>query len=205
MKYGNRSRVQQKIRHLAPLDGCTCAFEEWIYGRQKKKKSHDMAYMLLVVIRIASPRQFNWVPTTYVCMEKYGNTSSNTHLNCFSACYIMVFLQWDYVSTHISLHTSSAVRVLWDANYGEEGSHYLGKQVTALKNKGTVQILGFWTDRSGQTVLTQIRLLQSMIKPILFNFRILGVQIFQFFMALWKMELPWRSVFFLYINWGSRP
>ena len=28
MKYGSRRRVPPKIRHLAPLDGCTCAFEE---------------------------------------------------------------------------------------------------------------------------------------------------------------------------------
>ena len=34
MKYGNRRRVWPKIRHLAPLDGCACTFEEWIYGGQ---------------------------------------------------------------------------------------------------------------------------------------------------------------------------
>ena len=28
MKYGKRRRVRPKIRHLAPLDGCICAFEE---------------------------------------------------------------------------------------------------------------------------------------------------------------------------------
>ena len=28
MKYGNRERVPLKIRHLAPLNGCACAFEE---------------------------------------------------------------------------------------------------------------------------------------------------------------------------------
>ena len=28
MKYGSRQRIQPKIRHLAPLDGCACAFEE---------------------------------------------------------------------------------------------------------------------------------------------------------------------------------
>ena len=35
MKYGSRRRVRPKIRHLAPLDGCACAFEEWVYGGQK--------------------------------------------------------------------------------------------------------------------------------------------------------------------------
>ena len=28
MKYGSRRRVRPKIRHLAPLDGRACAFEE---------------------------------------------------------------------------------------------------------------------------------------------------------------------------------
>ena len=32
MKYGSRRRVRPNIRHLAPLDGCTWAFEEWVYG-----------------------------------------------------------------------------------------------------------------------------------------------------------------------------
>ena len=35
IKYGNRWRLRPKIRHLAPLDGCACAFEEWVYGGQK--------------------------------------------------------------------------------------------------------------------------------------------------------------------------
>ena len=36
MKYdGSRRRVRPKIRHLAPLDGWACAFEEWVYGGRK--------------------------------------------------------------------------------------------------------------------------------------------------------------------------
>ena len=35
VKYGSRRRVQPKNRHLAPLDGCACAFEEWVYGGRK--------------------------------------------------------------------------------------------------------------------------------------------------------------------------
>ena len=31
VKYGSRRRVLSKIRHLAPLDGCACVFEEWVY------------------------------------------------------------------------------------------------------------------------------------------------------------------------------
>ena len=46
MNYGSRRRVRPKIRHLAPLDGCTCVFEEWIYRGQKVPKSHEMAQMV---------------------------------------------------------------------------------------------------------------------------------------------------------------
>ena len=35
MKYGSRQRVWWKMEHLAPLDGCACVFEEWIYGGRK--------------------------------------------------------------------------------------------------------------------------------------------------------------------------
>ena len=35
MKYGSRRRFRPKIRHLGPLDGCACAFEEWVYGGRK--------------------------------------------------------------------------------------------------------------------------------------------------------------------------
>ena len=35
MNDGSKWRVQPNIRHLAPLDGCTCIFEEWVYGGWK--------------------------------------------------------------------------------------------------------------------------------------------------------------------------
>ena len=35
IKYGNRRRVRPNISHLAPLDGCACMFEEWVYGGRK--------------------------------------------------------------------------------------------------------------------------------------------------------------------------
>ena len=35
IKYGSSRRIRPKIRHLAPLDGCACVFEEWVYGRRK--------------------------------------------------------------------------------------------------------------------------------------------------------------------------
>ena len=34
-QYGSRQKVQPKIGHLVPLDGCVCASEEWVYGGQK--------------------------------------------------------------------------------------------------------------------------------------------------------------------------
>ena len=43
MKYGSRWRVRPKIRHVAPLDGCACAFEELVYGGRKVPYSHEMA------------------------------------------------------------------------------------------------------------------------------------------------------------------
>ena len=45
MNYGSRRRVRQKIRYLAPLDGCACVFEEWIYGGQKVPKSHELVHI----------------------------------------------------------------------------------------------------------------------------------------------------------------
>ena len=38
IKYGSGWRVRQNIRHLAFLDGCTCAFEVWVYGGRKVPK-----------------------------------------------------------------------------------------------------------------------------------------------------------------------
>ena len=45
MNYSRR-RIRQKIRHLAPLDGCAGVFEEWIYWGQKVPKSRELARML---------------------------------------------------------------------------------------------------------------------------------------------------------------
>ena len=47
MTYGSRRRVRSKIRHLAPLDGCACAFEEWVYGGRKVSSSHELVCMML--------------------------------------------------------------------------------------------------------------------------------------------------------------
>ena len=36
INYGSRQMVRPTIRHLAPLDGCICAFEEWVYRGRKE-------------------------------------------------------------------------------------------------------------------------------------------------------------------------
>ena len=43
---GSRQRVRPKIRHLALLDGCECAFKKLVYGGRKVAKSHDMAHFM---------------------------------------------------------------------------------------------------------------------------------------------------------------
>ena len=45
MKYGSRQRVRQKTRHLSPLDGCACAFEERVYGVRNVPESHELAHL----------------------------------------------------------------------------------------------------------------------------------------------------------------
>ena len=46
MNYGSRRRVRPNIRHLAPLDGCACVFQEWILiivvnsSRSRTRLSH---------------------------------------------------------------------------------------------------------------------------------------------------------------------
>ena len=50
-----------KIRHLASLDGCSCVFEEWIYGGQKVPKSHELAQIPSLSVQILGLQQFLWV------------------------------------------------------------------------------------------------------------------------------------------------
>ena len=52
MNDGGRRRVILKIRHLAPLDGCACVFEEWVYGGHKVPKFHEVAQFIFVVSSI---------------------------------------------------------------------------------------------------------------------------------------------------------
>ena len=47
MKYGSRRRVQPKIRHLAPLDGCACAFNNEF---TEDEKCHNLISWLKCII-----------------------------------------------------------------------------------------------------------------------------------------------------------
>ena len=53
IKYGSKWRVRPKIKDLAPLDGCTCVFEEWVYRGRKVPKSHELAHFSLLFIKLA--------------------------------------------------------------------------------------------------------------------------------------------------------
>ena len=44
MKYGNGHRARLKIGHLAPLDGCSCAFEERVC---EDRKYHNLMTWLI--------------------------------------------------------------------------------------------------------------------------------------------------------------
>ena len=48
IKYGSRQMVWPKLRHLAPLDGCACTFEEWVYGGRKVPYAHAMAQIMFL-------------------------------------------------------------------------------------------------------------------------------------------------------------
>ena len=62
MKYGSRRRVRPKIRHLAPLDGCACLFEKWVYGGRKFPISHELAQILFLM--------------TFIVLRDYGPYSN---------------------------------------------------------------------------------------------------------------------------------
>ena len=54
MKYGSRWRVRPKLRHLAPLDGCAFAFENWVYGGQKY---HNLMRWLILLHHTSAYRR----------------------------------------------------------------------------------------------------------------------------------------------------
>ena len=71
MKYGSRQSGRPKIRHLASLDCCACAFEDWIYGGRKVPKSHELAHMVS-----------NWCMATYSCSRPQRSSCSKSPTLC---------------------------------------------------------------------------------------------------------------------------
>ena len=68
MKYGSRQRVRPKIRHLAPLDGCACAFEKWDYGRNLMRwpKHLIISYTGTVMYKISIYWPWQEVPQSHI-------------------------------------------------------------------------------------------------------------------------------------------
>ena len=93
MNYGSRQRVRPNIRHLAPLDGCACVFEEWIYGGQKVPKSHELAQITCANLHVVPTVKdcyvwqmytriyfFFHMSFSYICKNTYG-VSVLVHVN----------------------------------------------------------------------------------------------------------------------------
>ena len=82
MKHGSRRRVRQKIRHLAPLNSCTCAFEVWVYGGRKAWAS-SFVNLSPVEPKIANEKYHSNVAHSDVarpfwCCRRKNNKSKNT-------------------------------------------------------------------------------------------------------------------------------
>ena len=69
MKYRSRRRVRPKIRHLAPLDGSACAFEEWVFLLRTKSAiiSWDGLYVFIAKYRKLS-LNYHQIPILSVCL-----------------------------------------------------------------------------------------------------------------------------------------
>ena len=81
IKYGSRQRVHPRIRHLAPLDGCACAFEEWVYGGRKV------------------PYLMTWLNFVFMSPQKLV-FSETILLNTYYICFYGDFRQ---IGSHLSL------------------------------------------------------------------------------------------------------
>ena len=61
MKYGSRWSAWPKIRYLAPLDGCTCMFEEWV---REDEKCHNLVTRINCYALIAN---FEYLTSEFLC------------------------------------------------------------------------------------------------------------------------------------------
>ena len=79
MKYGSRRRIRPNIRHLAPLDGWACAFEEWI--TEVEKHHNLMSWLVCCFFRILN---------LFIFQERILSKSiENSHLLCPMDCFLV--------------------------------------------------------------------------------------------------------------------
>ena len=73
MKYRSRRRVRPNIRHLAPLDGCACTFEEWV---SEDEKCHNLMRWLILFVLSSSnkPRHKK------ICLRGFRPSEAQTGL-----------------------------------------------------------------------------------------------------------------------------
>ena len=84
IKYGNRQRVRLKIRHLAPLDGCACASEEWVYGGRK------VPYLMTLLKYFLSTGSVSWDGG----WEEDENCIAPINKDSVIACGSFIFDSW---------------------------------------------------------------------------------------------------------------
>ena len=80
IKYGSRRRVQPKIRHLAPLDGCVCTFEEWV---TENEKSHNLMRWLKCELILQQTLKIKWY---LFSLKKIGHTFISIRANVWQNC-----------------------------------------------------------------------------------------------------------------------
>ena len=89
MKYGTKRRVRPKIRHLAPLDGCVCAFEEWVYGGRKEPQSYGMAQIMPLLFLVLGQTSIGLLT---ICTTIYGRSEMCYTPNTFRVEWLVAFI-----------------------------------------------------------------------------------------------------------------
>ena len=123
MKYGNRRRIRPKIRHLRPLNGYTCTFEDLVYGGRiepflmtwlnlkpssmiMQLLSSEISQMLMVII--LWPRGWERAILRTKGVGEWAN------INRWVISTDLTFYQWWYPVQSIS-DGSRRVKALWNA------------------------------------------------------------------------------------------
>ena len=103
MKYGSRPRVWPKIRHLAPLDGCACAFEEWVYGGPKVLYNSIIMYCKQYDAKLAQMSCVYIFPDP--CLWLFSWCRHN-----YFQCILLIF--WQQVANH-PIWVSASITFGW--------------------------------------------------------------------------------------------